>query len=166
MFRKNTASQFIYFQLLSTTDGSPVIGATVTVRRCIDGTFAYGSGTVTEDSEAVGSPAVPAAQGFYKYAMSQADANGNNIGFRFAAPGAVSVEKTIVTTAADPTDVVRLGLTALPNAAAEAAGGLFTRGTGAGQINQDANGRIDANIEAVNNVAVTGTGAPGDEWGS
>lgn len=46
----------------------------------------------------------------------------------------------------DPFDTVRLGLTALPNAAAEAAGGLFTRGTGAGQINQDANGRIDANV--------------------
>ena len=46
----------------------------------------------------------------------------------------------------DPDDVVRLGLTALPNAAAEAAGGLYTRGTGAGQINQPANGMIDANV--------------------
>lgn len=35
--------------------------------------------------------------------------------------------------------------TALPNAAAEAAGGLYTRGTGAGQINQNANGQIDSN---------------------
>lgn len=35
--------------------------------------------------------------------------------------------------------------TALPNAAAEAAGGLYTRGTGAGQINQDGNGRVDSN---------------------
>jgi hypothetical protein len=31
----------------------------------------------------------------------------------------------------------------------EAAGGLLTRGTGAGQINQDANGRIDVNLVAV-----------------
>lgn len=46
-------------------------------------------------------------------------------------------------------DAVRAGMTALPNAAAEAAGGLFTRGTGAGQINQDANGRIDANVAAL-----------------
>jgi hypothetical protein len=36
--------------------------------------------------------------------------------------------------------------TALPNAAAEAAGGLYTRGTGAGQINQPANGSVDTNI--------------------
>lgn len=45
----------------------------------------------------------------------------------------------------DPYDSVRLGLTALPNAAAEAAGGLYTRGTGAGQINQPANGMVDVN---------------------
>lgn len=50
--------------------------------------------------------------------------------------------------AVDLSDSVRAGLTALPNAAAEAAGGLYTRGTGAGQIRQDANGRIDANAKA------------------
>ncbi len=64
----------------------------------------------------------------------------------------------------DFSDLVRLGLTALPNAAAEAAGGLFTRGTGAGQINQGANGRIDANIKSVNDVVVTGDGS-GTPWG-
>jgi len=35
---------------------------------------------------------------------------------------------------------------AIPNVAAEAAGGLYTRGTGAGQINQPANGMIDGNV--------------------
>lgn len=49
----------------------------------------------------------------------------------------------------DPQDTVRLGLTALPNAAAEAAGGLYTRGSGAGQIAQDANGRISTNVVAL-----------------
>lgn len=53
----------------------------------------------------------------------------------------------------DPSDGVRAGLTALPNAAAEAAGGLFTRGTGAGQINQAANGMIDTNPVRLNNVS-------------
>jgi hypothetical protein len=53
----------------------------------------------------------------------------------------------------DPYDAVRAGLTALPNAAAEAAGGLYTRGTGAGQINQSANGQVDANMERLVNVA-------------
>lgn len=42
-------------------------------------------------------------------------------------------------------DAVRGGMTSLPNANAEAAGGLYTRGTGAGQINQPANGMIDVN---------------------
>jgi hypothetical protein len=47
-------------------------------------------------------------------------------------------------------DTVRAGLTALPNAAAEAAGGLFTRGSGAGQINQNANGQVDSRWVAGN----------------
>lgn len=45
-------------------------------------------------------------------------------------------------------DAVRLGLTALPNAAAAASGGLYTRGTGAGQINQNANGQVDVRLVA------------------
>jgi cell division protein ZapA (FtsZ GTPase activity inhibitor) len=49
----------------------------------------------------------------------------------------------------NPEDSVRMGMTALPNAAAAASGGLFIRGTGAGAINQDANGRIDVNAIAV-----------------
>lgn len=46
----------------------------------------------------------------------------------------------------DWSDGVRLGLTALPNAAAAAAGGLYTRGSGAGQINQNANGQVDVRV--------------------
>jgi len=48
----------------------------------------------------------------------------------------------------DPYDSVRGGMTSLPNAAAEAVGGLYTRGTGAGQIAQDANGRSSALVVA------------------
>lgn len=55
----------------------------------------------------------------------------------------------------DPEDTIRMGLTSLPNAAAEAAGGLYTRGTGAGQINQDVNGRVDANTKAWAGTSVT-----------
>jgi len=60
-----------------------------------------------------------------------------------------------VVTAVDFYDSVRGGMTALPNAAAAASGGLFTRGTGAGQINQDANGRIDVNQVAAGGAAGT-----------
>jgi hypothetical protein len=56
--------------------------------------------------------------------------------------------------AIDLDDSVRAGLTALPNAAAEAAGGLFTRGSGAGQINQDNNGEIDVDVQKWLGIAV------------
>ena len=49
--------------------------------------------------------------------------------------------------------------TALPDAAAEAAGGLFTRGSGAGQINQPANGQVDANLVKLIGSAPTEGGA-------
>ncbi len=65
--------------------------------------------------------------------------------------GMIVLPVEIQLVAFDPDDTVRLGLTSLPNAAAEAAGGLYTRGAGAGQINQPANGAIDAN--AVSAVA-------------
>lgn len=66
----------------------------------------------------------------------------------------------------DPYDSVRQGMTALPNAAAEAAGGLYTRGTGAGQINQPANGQIDANVAAMAAAVVTATAIATDAIGS
>lgn len=53
----------------------------------------------------------------------------------------------------DPFDGTRLGLTALPNAAAAASGGLFIRGTGAGAINQTANGMVDVNVVRVSDDA-------------
>ena len=65
----------------------------------------------------------------------------------------------------DPADTVRLGLTALPNAAAEAAGGLYTRGTGAGQINQPANGMVDTNIVRVINDPVQASSSKNTNWG-
>jgi hypothetical protein len=64
-------------------------------------------------------------------------------------------------------DSVRAGLTALPNANAEAAGGLYTRGAGAGQINQDANGRVDTNPVAWRGTALavpTTAGIPALRW--
>ncbi len=67
----------------------------------------------------------------------------------------------------DFSDVVRFGLTALPNAAAEAAGGLYTRGAGAGQINQPANGLIDINALRWNGTAVATpktAGVPVVDW--
>ncbi len=83
MFRKNTAGQFIHFQGVDATTGGIKSGVTWTVRRCIDGTFAAATGTATEDS----------TNGWYKFALSQADTNGNDIGFNFTGTGA-SVNQT------------------------------------------------------------------------
>lgn len=63
--------------------------------------------------------------------------------------------------AMDFDDAVRGGMTALPNAAAEASGGLYTRGTGAGQINQANNGEIDADVARWVGTAVS-AGVGGD----
>ena len=49
--------------------------------------------------------------------------------------------------------------TALPAAAAEAAGGLYTRGTGAGQINQNANGQVDVNAVGLSGDATAADNA-------
>lgn len=57
----------------------------------------------------------------------------------------VPVNLTVHLRGIDQQDTVRGGMTALPNAAAAASGGLYIRGAGAGAINQDANGRIDVN---------------------
>lgn len=67
-----------------------------------------------------------------------------------AAKNAVAAPLKVQIMDVDLRDAVRGGMTALPNAAAEAAGGLYTRGTGAGQINQAANGQADANVVAIN----------------
>ncbi len=100
MYRKNTAGQFVCFQMLLTATGAIATGLSPTVRRCIDGTFAAGGGTVTEDT----------GTGAYKYAMAQADTNGNDVSFVFSAATAMPVCVNIVTTAADPTDGAAFGL--------------------------------------------------------
>lgn len=119
MFRKNTSGQFICVQGVDATTGGIKSGVTWTVRRYIDGTAAAATGTATEDG----------TTGWYKFAMSQADTNGNDIGFNFTGTGAVPQTVNIVATAADPTDGVRFGLTALPNAAVSGVGGLLTAPT-------------------------------------
>lgn len=156
MLRKNTSGQVLCFCLVKAADGTALTGATVSVRRCIDGTFAAGGGTVTEDSG-----------GLYKYALAQADTNGNDLAFYFTATSAIPVCLNALTTAADPTDGVRLGLTALPNAAAGASGGLPT-GDASGRTNVGKwlDTAVSVNVAGVprvdlvdvNGAAVGGTG--------
>lgn len=125
MYRKNTAGQFIYFCLINSTTGAALTGATVTAYRALDnGAQATATGTTTE-----------LANGHYRFNLSQADTNADNGSFLFTATNAVAVEKTCVFTSANPSDSIRFGLTALPNANAGAAGGLPTDSTGKTSFN-------------------------------
>jgi len=94
--------------------------------------------------------------GYYRLDLPDAAVAGGAAGVLIhgTVTGMVVIGAYIQLVAYDPLDAVRLGLTALPNAAAEAAGGLYTRGSGAGQINQAANGMIDANVVRNANTAI------------
>lgn len=97
--------------------------------------------TVTED-----------VSGWYTLSLTTTHTNTlGDLNFHITSAGADPSDFLCMVVAVDLADAVRGGLTALPNANAEAAGGLYTRGTGAGQINQVANGQVDANL-------VTGVG--------
>lgn len=128
MFRKNTTGQFIHIQGVDATTGGIKSGVTWTIRRCIDGTFAAATGTATEDGTA----------GWYKFAMSQADTNGNDIGFNFTGTGAIPQTVNIVTTACDPTTATNFGITALPAVASGSAGAVLIDGAGTAAISNSA----------------------------
>ena len=158
MLRKNVAGQYLYFVLVNATTGEALTGATVTAYRSLDGAAqAAVTGTITE-----------LGNGQYRLNCSQADTNANEAGYLFTATGAVPVGMTVVFTAGNPTDSVRFGLTALPNAAAGANGGLPTGnasgqvavqvGTGAGQLSISA-GVVSANTTKLAGQSVTATGA-------
>lgn len=102
MLRRNVAGQRLFFLLLSAA-GAAVAGATVTAVRSIDGSAqASCTGTVTD-----------MGGGQYRMNLSQADTNGNHIGYLFTATGAIPVHIGCVLTAADPTDGEGFGLSRL-----------------------------------------------------
>jgi hypothetical protein len=76
------------------------------------------------------------------------------------ASGLAECDVTIPLRSVDPYDGVRFNLTALPNVAAAAAGGLPTVGTGTGQINVTG-GRADANVLFWNSSAVVAPNVTG-----
>jgi hypothetical protein len=141
--RKNTAGQVVAFQAVSTTDGSAVTTGTPVVYYTIDGgTQGTGAGTSTHEGN-----------GCWSYAPAQAETNGNHVAFTFILTGAVSQTVNLYPVAFDPTDSVRIGLTALPNAAAGAAGGLPTDSAGKTSfIDFDPASDTVANVTTVSSV--------------
>lgn len=139
MYRKNTSGQFLHFGFVNVSTGAALASATITGVRSIDGgSTAYMTSTFYEQSPG----------GLYRVTLSQADTNGNDISYFFTATNAIPVTLNIVTTAADPTDTVRFGLTALPNVASGSAGAIITSGIGTAQLD------VSSGIGRVNLVMV------------
>jgi len=112
--QRNTAGQVFTLPgtLRLVADGSAVTsGASLTWIK--DGTGSASAGTLTHVSD-----------GCYTYAPSQGETDAKICGWVLSKTGAAGLAGSIRTTNADPNDGVRLALTALPNANANANGGL------------------------------------------
>jgi hypothetical protein len=100
MYRKNVANQYIYFALVNTSTGLGLTGASVTAYLALDnGAQATATGTTSE-----------LGNGHYRFNLSQADTNADEGSYLFIASGASPVEKTVVFTAANPSDGAAFGL--------------------------------------------------------
>lgn len=143
---QSVAKRVLLKVYLSSDHVSPATGKTVAV-------------VISKNGGAFGSPSAGAtnateiANGWYYVDLSTTDTGtAGPLAVRGTSAGCDDAEKEY-----EVANAHNAGFDGIPNAAAEAAGGLYTRGTGAGQINQDANGRIDVNVTT---VADDGT-APG-----
>lgn len=146
--RKQSSTTYpLFFLMVDSTDhvtGKTGLSPTVTISKN-GASFASPSGAITE-----------VGNGLYKIAGNATDSNTvGELWIHATGTGADPTDTSYTVVAYDPFDSVRLGLTSLPNAAAEAAGGLYTRGSGAGQINQPANGQIDANAVKIGGTVQT-----------
>lgn len=152
------ASAGLIISTLASTEAAPTVytaaGSTIETISTL-GTFAAPTATKCrfKELDATNHP------GVYEVQIADARfavANARNLLITVLATGIAPVNAEIELVAYDPQDSVRLGQTALPNAAAEAAGGLYTRGSGAGQINQANNGQVDANAARLGGTTQTG----------
>lgn len=124
----------------SNADGSPLTSAVSVLVTVDNGTQTAGGGTASHKGN-----------GAWNYAPTQAETNGNHLAFTFTHATGVNQTVNVYTVSYDPHDTVRLGITALPNAAAGANTGLPVL---------DANLLVNADVErwvgAVVNALVSG----------
>lgn len=145
LIKQSTADQDLLFLMLDEADhvtGKTGLSPTVTISKN-GGSFASPSGAVSE-----------VGNGWYKIAKNSTDSN--TLGpllLHATGTGADPCDDRFDVVAFNPQDSVRLGVTALPNAAAEAAGGLVTNGTGSGQVSLSG-GRANADVVYWNAAAV------------
>lgn len=138
--RRNIAGQSVGCQMVSATDGSAFTGAVTVYVTGDNGSQTLGS---------VGSGACThEGNGYHSYAPAQAETNYAHVAFTFIGTGAVPSTVQVYP------DTVEAKIDALPTAAANAAAVLAAATTTP----------IDANIQKVNDVTLTGNGA-GTPWG-
>lgn len=113
--RRNVASQVIAAQLVSATDGSDVTSGTTTVYGTGDGGAQGSWGTATSEGN-----------GCWTFLPSAGNTDYDHVVFTFVNTSAISVSVQVYPVSFNPTDGVRMGLTALPNAVPAGAGGLPT----------------------------------------
>jgi hypothetical protein len=148
--RKNTAGQKAGAQLISASDGSAFTGSVTAYVTGDAGTQALGS---------VGSGACThEGNGYHTYAPAQAETNYDLIAFTFTGTGAIPVTVQILTTSLNPHDTVRAGLTALPNAAADAAGGLPISDAGGLDLDAQIGTKISDILVDTAEIGVAGAG--------
>lgn len=126
--RKNVASQVIGAEMITAADGTAFTGSVTVYVTGDGGTQALGgtgSGICTHEGN-----------GFHSYVPTQAETNYNHVGFTFVGTGAIPATLQVYPVSYDPTDSVHLGLTALPNAAANAAGGLLISAAGGQKVDE------------------------------
>lgn len=146
--RKNTASQIVSFQAISTTDGSDVTSGSPAVYYTIDGgTQATGSGTTTHEGN-----------GQWSYAPAQAETNGNHVAFTFVLSGAVSQTVNVYPVAFDPTDAADLGVTALTGHTPQTGDSFARLGAPAGASISADIATVDGVVDSV--LVDTGTTLP------
>lgn len=153
--KKGSTDRQVTLRIVDATDGTPETGVVYNTSG-IDLWYRRESAAKTSITEATLSALTDAhadggflhiGDGYYRLDVPDAAfaTGANHVVIGGTVTGMVVIGGVVKLVSYDPEDAVRLGLTALPNANAEAAGGLYTRGTGAGQINQAANGQVDAN---------------------
>lgn len=153
--KKGSTDRSVILRIVDSTDGTPETGVVYNTSG-IDLWYRREGAAKTSITEATLSALTDAhsdggflhvGDGYYRLDLPDAAfaTSANYVDVGGTVTGMVVIGGRVRLVNFDLEDAVRGGLTALPNAAAEAAGGLFTRGTGAGQINQAANGQVDAN---------------------
>lgn len=133
LLKQSSTAQSLPFLLVSSTDhiaGVTGLSPTVTLSKA-GGSFASPSGAVTE-----------IGNGWYKVAGNATDTNTlGSLILHATGTGADPVDVEFAVVAFDPQDSVRMGQTALPNADAEASGGLATLSAA-----QASDGTINVNV--------------------